>query len=69
MVVVSWVRWGKKGGGNTTTNNSKHKQAQTKNYTLFLDSTLNPLRILNGWAHLDGEHIIGKGLMRGFERW
>ena len=39
------------------------------NYTLFLDSTLNPLRILNGWAHLDGGHIIGKGLMRGFERW
>ena len=39
------------------------------NYTLFLDSTLNPLRILNGWAHLDGRHIIGKRLMRGFERW
>ena len=38
-------------------------------YTLFLDSTLNLLRILNGWAHLDGGHIIGKGLMRGFERW
>ena len=38
-------------------------------YTLFLDSTLNPLRILNGWAHLDGGHIIRKGLMRGFERW
>jgi hypothetical protein len=34
-----------------------------------LDSTLNLLRILNGWAHLDGRHIIGKGLMRGFERW
>ena len=31
MVVVSWVRWGKKVGGNTRTNNSKHKQAQTKN--------------------------------------
>ena len=34
-----------------------------------LDSTLNPLRILNGWAHLDGRHIIGKRLMRAFERW
>ena len=31
MVVVSWARWGNKGGGNTATNNSKHKQAQTKN--------------------------------------
>ena len=34
-----------------------------------LDSTLNLLRILNGWAHLDRKHIIGKRLMRAFERW
>ena len=34
-----------------------------------LDSMLNPCRILNGWAHLDGTHIVGKRSIRAFERW
>ena len=73
MVVTRWLggssKLGEVGQEGWWEHNNKQQQAQTKNYTLFLDSTLNPLRILNGSAHLDGEHIIGKGLMRGFERW
>ena len=34
-----------------------------------LDSMLNPHRILNSWAHLDGTHIIGTRSMRAFEWW
>jgi hypothetical protein len=34
-----------------------------------LDSMLNPLHILNGWAHLGETHMVEKRLMRAFERW
>jgi hypothetical protein len=41
--------------------------AKFLNYTLFLDSMLNPCPILNGWAHLDDKYIFGKRLTRAFE--
>ena len=58
----------RRGKGSGKVREEKENKLEVRRATILysLDSTLNPHRILKGWAHLDRTHIIGKRLIRAF---